>query len=105
MDKIEIAVKLKEIIAEVKGNGFNTDSINDATNLIKEVGIDSLQLINLILSIEDEFEVEIDFETFDIAHLDKFGIFCEFVLKCHDNKNIIEDSNDALFNELTCNSN
>ncbi len=58
--------KIKEIIGEVLNDPNISQQINDNTNLINDVGLDSLTIINLVLKIEDEFEVEIDFEEFDI---------------------------------------
>ncbi len=58
--------RIKEIIGEVLDNPTITERIDENTDLLHDIGLDSLTIINLILKIEDEFEVEIDFEEFDI---------------------------------------
>jgi acyl carrier protein len=104
METTTVAEKLKEIIIEVKGGEINIASIENSTNLMTEIGIDSLQLINLLLSIEDEFSVEIDFDTFDISHLDSFEKFCTFITSCINKKEDFSEKTDMLFCELTTNS-
>jgi acyl carrier protein len=105
MEIAVIADKLKSIIAEVKNDQSVVDSVKDSTDLVTELGIDSLQLINLLLSIEDEFQVEIDFDGFDIIHLNCFSRFCEFVADCIKKKSNEDTKTDELFTELTGNNN
>ena len=100
MDLATIAAKLKEIIVEVKNGEVAVDSITDSTNLRTEVGIDSLQLINFILSVEDEFEIELDFDSFDLDH---FGSLSQFVAGCIDNKDASDQATDDLLCQLTTN--
>lgn len=96
-----IADKLKEIFVEVKNNTVDCNSIDESTDLINDIGIDSLQLINFILSIEDEFELEIDFDSFDITHLNRFQLLCKFIEDCIDQKAKESDMNEAVFTRLT----
>ena len=103
MDLATIAAKLKEIIVEVKNGEVAVDSITDSTNLRTEVGIDSLQLINFILSVEDVFEIELDFDSFDLDHLDHFGSLSQFVAGCIDNKDASDQATDDLLCQLTTN--
>ena len=76
--------KLKDIIVEIKNHEVTADSITVSSNLLTQMGIDSLQLINLILSIEDEFSLELDFDNFDLAQLENFGSLCRFIADCID---------------------
>jgi acyl carrier protein len=103
MEPEAIAGKLKDIIIQIKNNELNADAIQETTNLITGLGIDSLQLINLILSIEDEFELEIDFDNFDLSHLNQFNLLCRFVSDCVDKKSAEAAQNEALFCKLTNN--
>ncbi len=100
MDRSTVVEKLKNIVAEVKNNEVEPQSIIESTDLITGLGIDSLQLINLLLSVEDEFEVEIDFDGFDITHLNSFDIFCSFVMDCISKKEKERNNTDMLFCEL-----
>ncbi len=73
--------KIKNIISEVKNEGDLVNKINDTTDIINEVGMDSLQVINFILRVEEEFDVEIDFEEFDLDHLSSLSTFCNYLSK------------------------
>jgi len=71
--------KVKEIIARIKGDPTLVDTLPDGANLIRDVGLDSLQLIHFILQLEEELDIEFDFEGFDYDHLMSISAFCQFV--------------------------
>ena len=54
-------------------------SIEPETNIINDLGLDSLQIIEFLLTVEDELGVELDFETMDMDALTSVGSFCRFV--------------------------
>lgn len=103
MDREVIVGKLKDIIVEIKNQEVSADTIADSTNLVTEVGIDSLQLINFILSIEDEFEIELDFDSFDLSHLNRFEALVDFVDGCINKKDDTAQNTDDLLCKLTGN--
>ena len=74
-----MAGKLKELLAEVVGDDTLSGKIHDGSDIINEIGLDSIQMINFILMIEDEFGIEIDFENFDYANFERFDSLCRFV--------------------------
>lgn len=53
--------------------------INCQTNLVDDVGLDSMELINLILEIEEKFDIEIDFDDFEYDCLECFDKFADFI--------------------------
>lgn len=67
------------IISEIKGDASLAATLNERSDLMVDAGLDSLQLINFILRIEDEFGVEIDFESFDLEHLRSVDRFVQFI--------------------------
>jgi acyl carrier protein len=71
--------RIKRILSEVKGNPLLLDKIQDETDIINEIGLDSLQLINFILKIEEVFNLELDFDNLDFSHLSSLRNFCEFL--------------------------
>jgi acyl carrier protein len=71
--------KLINIICEVKEDNSLVDKIRNSTDLLNEVNIDSLQLINIILKIEDEFDIQIDFDDFDMDSLKSIDYLCEYI--------------------------
>ena len=52
--------KLKEIIADVLG--CNPDTITTDTTFVDDLGADSLDIFQIIMGIEDTFDIEIDNE-------------------------------------------
>ena len=71
--------RIVRLIAQVKDDADIAMSISASSHLVDDVGLDSLQLINLILLVEEEFAVEIDFESFQIVHLSSLGRFTNYV--------------------------
>lgn len=53
--------KLKEIIADVLN--VDTHEITEDTTFVDDLGADSLDIFQIIMGIEEEFDVEIDNET------------------------------------------
>lgn len=71
--------KLINIICEVKEDTSLAKKIEDSTDLLNEIDIDSLQLINIILKIEDELDIQINFEEFDMDNLKSVDSICEYI--------------------------
>ena len=59
-DNIEVLVKVKEMVASHLGRAV--DEITPDSSFIEDLGADSLDLVELIMSMEDEFELEISDE-------------------------------------------
>ena len=75
------AAGIIEIISEIKNDPGLLEELNGQSDIIAESGMDSLQMINFILRVEDEFEVEIDFDEFDLSHLGTIEHFLDFVVR------------------------
>jgi acyl carrier protein len=71
--------KIIGLIAQVKDDATVASRVDGSSHLIDDVGLDSLQLINLILLVEEEFTVEVDFESFQIYHLRSLDHFTDYV--------------------------
>ncbi|WP_195575618.1 acyl carrier protein [Paenibacillus sp. 1001270B_150601_E10] len=71
--------QLAAIISEVKENEEWKDTLTLTTSLIDEVGLDSLQLIQLMLRVEEQFKIQMDFERFDYDHLQSVQAFLSFL--------------------------
>jgi len=75
--------KVKELIAEVLENDvLKPEHMEDTANIVEDIGLDSLQLINLMLRAEDEFGIEIDFDNLDMKHLESVQAFCDYIVSC-----------------------
>lgn len=71
--------QIKKIIGVVLENPEVCNCIHEQTNLIEELGFDSLQTINFILMLEDEFDIEIDFEEIEFDMFLKFDNLVAFL--------------------------
>ncbi|HEX5034169.1 MAG TPA: acyl carrier protein [bacterium] len=49
--------KIKQIIAEQLG--LNEDEVADGASLLDDLGADSLDIVELVMAMEEEFEMEI----------------------------------------------
>lgn len=61
--------KIIRNIVEVIENPEVVNNIKEDSDLIHDIGLDSLQLINLIVAIEEEFNIEIEFDEFDFEEV------------------------------------
>lgn len=57
MERSKIEVKLKGIIADQLGIG--EDEVKSDSSFIEDLGCDSLDIVELVMAVEEEFDVEI----------------------------------------------
>ena len=67
--------KLQQIIAEVLN--IEPDEITMNTTFVDDLGADSLDVVDLLMSIEDEFEVEIPDE--EVENIKTVGALVEYI--------------------------
>ncbi|PIR18251.1 MAG: acyl carrier protein [Deltaproteobacteria bacterium CG11_big_fil_rev_8_21_14_0_20_49_13] len=72
---MSVETKIKDIIAEQLG--INEDDIAPESSLSVDLGADSLDIIELVMALEEEFEMEIADE--EAEQLDTVNDFIEFV--------------------------
>lgn len=58
-DPMSVAIKVKKIIAE-KLSGIDLEDVVSEASLVDDLGADSLALVELIMSMEEAFDMEID---------------------------------------------
>ena len=56
---MSVAIKVKKIIAE-KLSGIGLEDVVSEASLVDDLGADSLALVELIMSMEEAFDMEID---------------------------------------------
>jgi acyl carrier protein len=71
--------KIKDILAVVKEEDALRETITPKSDLINEIGIDSLQMIQFILMVEEAFRVEISYEDLDFQYLLSVEAFMRFL--------------------------
>lgn len=57
MDKADISSRIKEIIADKVD--VPEGDVSEKSRFIDDLGADSLDLVQLVMAVEDEFEIEI----------------------------------------------
>lgn len=70
-----ILEKIKDVLAQQFE--VSADSISADTNIVDDLGADSLDVVELIMSVEDEFGVQISDE--DAAQLATVGKIVEYI--------------------------
>ncbi|MEW7292057.1 acyl carrier protein [Aquimarina sp. 2304DJ70-9] len=60
MTKEELLSKLKTIIGPYVQNQEGLENLNEDTDFIKDLEINSANLVDVVLDVEDEFDIEID---------------------------------------------
>lgn len=83
---MDIAQRLKEIIIKITMQDINIDNINASTILTTDLGYNSVQIIELIVELENEFNIEIDDDDLDIENLTVFNKLHEMVRRKQNNK-------------------
>ena len=73
---------IKEIIFKIFAeNNINIDNINEDDSLIEKGILDSMAFVNILLTIEEELDIEIDFENIDINSIVTIKNLCDIVSK------------------------
>lgn len=73
--------RIRDLLARVMESPDLAAGVTEETDLLNDLGIDSLHMITFLLSVEEEFDVEIDFESLEPEHLCSVRTFCEFALR------------------------
>lgn len=60
MENAELIARLKPIISNYAQDKSALDSISEDTDFIKDLKINSANLVDVVLDIEEEFDIEID---------------------------------------------
>lgn len=78
---VNIENELKNIIVKAAKKSCDVTDINEDTNLVDNLGLDSLAMIELILEIEKVFNVQMDDEDMDINILTKYTSLKELIVR------------------------
>ena len=55
--------KLREIVSEFVRDPKVLESVNNGTRIVEDLGVNSARLIDIVLVMEDEYDIEIDDDT------------------------------------------
>lgn len=70
---------LKELVAQNNLKSLQAVDINDDTDLLEELALDSIAIVNLFADIEEEFQVKINISEIKTPILSKFHYLKEYV--------------------------
>jgi acyl carrier protein len=73
--------RLKIIILSTMRIGIDLEDIEEDTDLINDLLFDSIQVLRLISSIEDEFDITIENEDSLVELVQNYGLLREFIEK------------------------
>jgi len=76
----------KRYMSQLDALGIDHDNLPDDLDLLERSIIDSLGLIELVVAIDEEFGLLVDFEEMDPGELTVVGPFCSFVAEASDRK-------------------
>lgn len=71
--------KIIILLSESKEDEALIEKVDGETNIIEEIALDSLQMINFMLRVEEETGVEIDFDTFEFSNLSSVNSFVDYI--------------------------
>jgi acyl carrier protein len=81
METKEIFERLKKLLNEGKfmSIGSVSEKIDHNTSLISDLALDSIQIIELIIAIEKEFDISCDAEELNLSMFDNIDDMVKFV--------------------------
>lgn len=59
MDRSEILIRLKRIFKIVVNNAVNLDLFDENSDIVNDLGVNSIGMIYLAIAIQDEFKVDV----------------------------------------------
>lgn len=71
--------KIAKVLSAILGREVHADSLHDDTDLIDGVGLNSLDFLQFILKLENEFDVEIDIEKLELRYFKKMRDLKSFI--------------------------
>lgn len=79
--KKEIMEKLQEIVRTIVDSEDIVDGLNDETNLLTDLGFDSIMLVQLVAEIEDVYGITFSNEDMDVEKLYKCSELVDIIKK------------------------
>ncbi len=65
MEKEDLIAKLKEIVKPYVQDQEAFDNLNEETDFINDLKVNSANLVDIVLDVEDVFDIEIDNESME----------------------------------------
>lgn len=75
--------KFKRLIAVVKKCSPDEIALKDDTDIVKDIGLDSLEVTEFFYHVEDAFDIEIDYAKLEPGHLRNYRKLKAFLLEAN----------------------
>jgi acyl carrier protein len=75
----EILTKLKELVIEVTQLKIAPEAISDTANLFNDCGLDSTSVVDLVVGLEQNFDITVDDDELDVKLFQDLSKLAEFV--------------------------
>ena len=75
----EILAKLKELVIEVTQLKIAPEAISDTANLFNDCGVDSTSVVDLVVGLEQNFDISVDDDELDVKLFQDLSKLAEFV--------------------------
>lgn len=70
---------IKEILEQLKRTPNLADQLLDTADIIDDVGLDSLEMLQFMLEVEERMAIQIDFDKLEYEHLRSIRYLAEFL--------------------------
>ena len=82
MDRSQIAARVTELLVRVLPDAVNGRHLDESTGLLGQgIGLDSVEVLELVGAMEEAFDLTIDDESLEAAHFETIGTVVTFVQK------------------------
>jgi acyl carrier protein len=78
---MDIKEKLIRIIEEISNKEVDTLVFREDTTLTRDLGFDSINIIQLIVEVEAQFNIEIEDDDLGVENISNFGKLCSIIEK------------------------
>jgi acyl carrier protein len=75
----ETLAKLKAMVLEITQMKITPDQVSDSANLFNDCGLDSTSVVELVVALEQEFDITIDEDELDVRLFQDIGELGSFV--------------------------
>lgn len=78
MERSEVLDKVRKCTIEIMGAGTEAKEVTEGSRYTEDLGLDSLDLVELVISLENEFEVDVPDE--DVEKIGSIGQTVDYII-------------------------
>ena len=75
----QILESIRKSLEDILGEEGEKKELEANMDLINDIGLDSLQLVNVILDLEEQYDLNIDFDEFDFDKVQTIQELAEYI--------------------------